>query len=157
MRVPLPESPRIAYAAALTRALLFGIRNLCEANGARFVVLTTERWEASHLPEPPTMFELGGRGYTFSQASARRVIDAVLQGLPTIRVSGIRPDAVISKADSHWNKDANNDAMHWLGRALVRELRGGGLQQTAERAARTENSKVNLSATGDSASASLGR
>ncbi|MEP7305985.1 MAG: hypothetical protein ABJA98_10755 [Acidobacteriota bacterium] len=123
----VPESPRLAYAAALTRALLLRIRNLCEAKGARFVVLITQRWEASGLPERPTMFELGGKGYTFSQASARRVIDAVLQGLPTIRVKGLRPDAVISKADSHWNRDGNKYAMQWLGRELVRELHRGGL------------------------------
>ncbi|MEP7310602.1 MAG: hypothetical protein ABJA98_34300 [Acidobacteriota bacterium] len=118
----VPESPRLKYAAALTRGLLFRIRDLCETKGARFVVLTTERWETSHLPEPATTFELDGKGYTFSQASARRVIDGVLEGLPTIRVSGIPSDAVISKTDSHWDRDGNNYAMHWLGRELVREL-----------------------------------
>ena len=118
----VPESPRLTYAAALTRALLFRIRSLCEAKGAKFVVLTTERWDTSGLPESPTMFEVNGKGYTFSQASARRVIDRVLDGLPTIRVSGVPPGAVVSKTDSHWNREGNDYAMRWLGRQLVGEL-----------------------------------
>ncbi len=118
----VPQSPRLTYAAALTRALLFRIRNLCEAKGAKFVVLTTERWETSALPESPTMFEVNGKGYMFSQASARRVIEGVLDGLPTIRVSGIPAEAVISKTDSHWNREGNDYAMRWLGRQLLGEL-----------------------------------
>ena len=59
-----PESPRLQYAAALTRALLVRIQTLCEANGARFFVLTTERWNTSHIPDTPTMFEVNSKGYT---------------------------------------------------------------------------------------------
>jgi hypothetical protein len=119
----VPESPRLQYAAALTRALLVRIQSLCEAKGARFFVLTTERWNTSHIPESATTFEVNGKGYTLSSASARRVTEAILVGLPTIRVTGISPEAVTSKTDSHWNAEGNQYVMDQVGRELVRELR----------------------------------
>jgi hypothetical protein len=102
-----PESPRLQYAAALTRALLLRIRSLCEANGAKLFILTTERWDTSGIPDTPTMFEVKGKGYTLSSTSAVGVINRVLDGLPIIRVSGIPRDAVISKTDAHWSAEGN--------------------------------------------------
>ena len=61
----------------------------------------------SHIPETPTMFEVNGKGYTLSSSSARHVTEAILAGLPTIRVTGISPAAVISKTDNHWNVEGN--------------------------------------------------
>jgi hypothetical protein len=119
----VPESPRLKYAAALTRALLLRIRSLCEANGAKFFVLITERWGTSGIPDTPTMFEVKGKGYTLSSTSASRVIDRVLDGLPTIRVSGIPRDAVISKTDAHWSAEGNKYVMEQLGHQLVKTLR----------------------------------
>ena len=49
--------------------------------------------------------------------------EAILAGLPTIRVTGISPAAVISKTDNHWNVEGNEYVMNWVGRDLVRELR----------------------------------
>jgi hypothetical protein len=125
----VPESPRLHYAAALTRALLLRIQRLCEDHGARFVVLTTERWDISHIPEAPTLFEVNGSGYTLSAAAARQVIDGVLTGLPTLRVTGISPDAVVSKTDSHWNAEGNTYAMTALGRRLLEDLGGQSLKR----------------------------
>jgi hypothetical protein len=117
----VPESPRLYYAAALTRALLLRIQHLSEANGAKFFVLITERWSISHIPEAPTMFEVNGKGYMLATSSARHVIDGVLEGLPTIRVTGVPSDAVVSKTDGHWNAEGNNYAMQWTARELARE------------------------------------
>jgi hypothetical protein len=117
----IPESPRLKYAAALTRALLLRIRSLCETNGAKFYILTTEPWFNMGIPDAPTMFEVKGKGYTLSSASARRVINEVLDGLPTVRVIGTPPDAVISKTDAHWNAEGNKYVMDWLGRELAKD------------------------------------
>jgi hypothetical protein len=119
----VPESPRLKYAAALTRALLLRIRSLCEANGAKFFVLTTERWDTSGIPETPTMFEVKGKGYTLSSMSASGVIDRVLDGLQAIRVNGIPPDAVISKTDAHWSAEGNKYVMERVGHQLAKGLR----------------------------------
>jgi hypothetical protein len=118
----VPESARLHYAAALTRALLLQIQQLCQANGVRFFVLTTERWHISHIPETPTLFEVNGKGYTLSASSARHVIDEVMDGLPWIRVTGVSPEAVTSKTDSHWNVAGNKFVMDWVARELLREL-----------------------------------
>jgi hypothetical protein len=118
----VPESPRLKYAAALTRALLFRIRSLCEANGAQFFVLVTERWATIGIPDTPTMFEVKGKGYTLSSKSASGVIDGVLDGLQTIRVSA-PPDAVISKTDAHWSAEGNKYVMERVGHQLTKRLR----------------------------------
>ena len=117
------ESPRLKYAAALTRALLLRIRSLCEANGAKFFVMITERWDTSGIPQTPTMFEVKGKGYTLSSMSASGVIDRVLDGLQTIRVNGIPPDAVISKTDAHWSAEGNKYVMERVGHQLANWLR----------------------------------
>jgi hypothetical protein len=119
----VPESPRLKYAATLTRALLLRIRSLCEANGAKFFVLITERWDTSGIPQTPTMFEVKGKGYTLSAMSASGVIDRVLDGLQTIRVNGIPPDAVISKTDAHWSAEGNKYVMERVGHQLAKGLR----------------------------------
>jgi hypothetical protein len=117
----VPESPRLTYSAALTRALLLRIRDLCEANGARFFILIAER--PLPIPDPPTMFEVKGKGYWLSSAARRDLIARIMEGLPTIRVTGTPPDAVISKTDGHWNTEGNNYVMDSLGRRLASELR----------------------------------
>jgi hypothetical protein len=119
----VPESPRLKYAAALTRALLLRIRSLCEANGAEFFVLMTERWDTSGIPDTPTMFEVKGKGYTLSSTSAVGVINTVLEGLPTIRVNRMPPGMEISKTDAHWNAEGNKYVMEQLGYQLVKRLR----------------------------------
>jgi hypothetical protein len=117
----VPESPRLTYSAALTRALLLRIRDLCEANGAKFFILIAER--SLPIPDPPTMFEVKGKGYRLSSAARRAVIARIMEGLPTIRVTGTPPDAVISKTDGHWNTEGNRYVMDSLGRQLASELR----------------------------------
>jgi hypothetical protein len=116
-----PESPRLRYAAALTWALLLRIRAVCKANGARFFVPDTAGWDTA-LTEPTT-FDVKGKGYVLSSASARRLIEEVLDGLPTIRVPGLPPDAVVSKPDHHLNASGNKYVMESLARRLVGELR----------------------------------
>jgi hypothetical protein len=117
----VPESPRLTYSAALTRALLLRIRDLCEANGAKFFVMIAER--SLRIPDAPTMFEVKGKGYWLSSDARRAVIARIVKGLPTIRVTGTPPDAVISKTDGHWNTEGNNYVMDSLGRRLASELR----------------------------------
>ena len=117
----VPPSLRLRYAAVLTRALLLRIRDVCDENGAKFFVLHTERWDT--YPEKPTLFEVKGKGYVLSSASARRLIDGVLDGLPTIRVEGVPTDAVVSKTDRHLSGEGNKYVMESLARQLVRELR----------------------------------
>jgi hypothetical protein len=119
----VPESARLKYAAALTHALLLRIKSLSETHGARFYVLTTERWDTKAIPDAPTMFEVKGKGYTLSSASALRIIDDVLDGLPAVRVIGTSPDAVMSKTDAHWNAEGNKYVMDWLGREVANDLR----------------------------------
>jgi hypothetical protein len=116
----VPESPRLKYSAALTRALLARIRDVCAENGAKFFVLQTESWQT--YPEQPTPFEVRGKGYVLSSASARRLIDGVLDGLPTIRVEGVPTGAVISKTDRHLSREGNKYVMESLARQLVGEL-----------------------------------
>jgi hypothetical protein len=118
----VPESPRLKYAAALTRALLLRIRTLSEASGAKFYILTTERWDTATIPDAPTMFEVNGKGYTLSSASALRVVDGILEGLPAVRVTGIPPDDVISKTDSHWNGAGNKYVMDRVAREVTKDL-----------------------------------
>jgi hypothetical protein len=60
-----------------------------------------------------------GKGYVLSSESARRLIDGVLDGLPTIRLPGVPPDAVISKTDRHLNASGNKYVMETLARHLV--------------------------------------
>jgi hypothetical protein len=117
----VPESPRLTYSAALTRALLLRIRDLCEANGAKFFILIAER--LLPIPDPPTMFEVKGKGYWLSSAARRALIARMMEGLPTIRVTGTPRDAVISKTDGHLNAEGNKYVMDWLGRRLASELR----------------------------------
>jgi hypothetical protein len=117
----VPESPRLTYSAALTRALLVRIRDLCEANGAKFFIMIAER--PLRIPDAPTMFEVKGKGYWLSSDARRAVIARIMKGLPTIRVTGTPPDAVISKTDGHWNTEGNNYVMDSLGRQLASELR----------------------------------
>jgi hypothetical protein len=68
------------------------------------------------------MFEVKGRGYRLSLAAHRRVIDRVVEGLPTIRVTGTPSDATISQTDGHWNTEGNRYVMDWLGRRLASEF-----------------------------------
>ena len=117
----VPESPRLTYSAALTRALLLRIRDLCEANGAKFFTVIAER--PLRIPDAPTMFEVRGKGYWLSSAARRAVIARVMEGLSTIRVTGTPRDAVISKTDGHWNTEGNNYVMDAVGRQLASELR----------------------------------
>ena len=117
----VPESPRLTYSAALTRALLFRIRDLSEANGARFFILIAEH--SLPIPDPPTMFEVHGKGYWLSAAARRALHARVVEGLPTIRVTGTPSDAVVSKTDRHWNTEGNEYVMDSLGRRLASELR----------------------------------
>jgi hypothetical protein len=112
----VPRSPRLEYAAALTRALLLRTRSVCEAHGAKLLILRAEEWET--LPESPTLFEVNGRGYTLSSASARQLIDGVLDGLATLHVEWPR-DAVVSKTDSHLNAEGNRYVMQSLARQLA--------------------------------------
>jgi hypothetical protein len=100
----VPQSPRLRYAVELTRKLLFRIQDLCDANGATFVVLyTAERWTLPSIPAAPTLFEVNGKGLTLSSASARELIDDVLDGLPTIRVEEFPAHVTVSRTDSHLN------------------------------------------------------
>jgi hypothetical protein len=117
----VPESPRLTYSAALTRALLLRIRDLSEANGAKFFILVAEK--SLPIPDPPTMFEIKGKGYWLSAAARRAVLARVVEGLPAIRVTGTSPDAVISKTDRHWNTEGNKYVMDSLGRRLASEFR----------------------------------
>jgi hypothetical protein len=117
----VPESPRLTYSAALTRALLLRIRDLCEANGAKFFILMAER--PLRIPDSPTMFEVNGKGYWLSSNARRAVIARIMEGLSTIPVTGTPPDAVISKTDGHWNTEGNTYVMDSLGRRLASELR----------------------------------
>lgn len=117
----VPESPRLTYSAALTRALLLRIRDLSEASGAKFFILVAEK--SPPIPDPPTMFEVKGKGYWLSAAARRAVLARVLEGLPTIRVTGTPSDAVVSKTDGHWNTEGNAYVMDSLGRRLASELR----------------------------------
>jgi hypothetical protein len=117
----VPESPRLTYSAALTRALLLRIRDLSEANGARFFILIAEK--TLPIPDAPTMFEVKGRGYWLSANARRALLARVVEGLSTIRVTGTPPDAVISKTDGHWNTEGNEYVMDSLGRRLASELR----------------------------------
>jgi hypothetical protein len=114
----VPSSPRLRYAAALTRALLLRVQGVCEAHGARLFVLYTERW--STLPAEPTLFDVRGKGFTLSSASARRLIDGVLDGLATIRVE--RPAQVVSKTDGHLNAEGNRYVMESVARSLVHQV-----------------------------------
>jgi hypothetical protein len=116
----VPHSPRLRYAAALTRALLLRIRDLCDDNRARFLVLYSTHWDT--YPEEPTLVEVRGKGYVVSSASARRLIDGVLDGLPTIRVEGVPTDAVISRTDRHLNGEGNKYVMEALARHLAGQL-----------------------------------
>ena len=119
----VPESQRLTYAAALTRALLLRIRSLCEANGAKFFVLDTDRWENVPIPEAPTLFEVRGKGFEMSSASARRIVGRVLDGLPTIQVRGVSPGAVVSKIDNHLSGEGNRYVMESLASQLVQRVR----------------------------------
>lgn len=114
----VPVSPRLEYAAALTRALLLKIKRVCEAHGAKLFVLTTEQWDS--LPDHPTVFEVKGKGVMLSSAAARRLIDGVLDGLPTIRVE--RPAQVISKTDSHLNAEGNRYVMDSVAWHIVEQM-----------------------------------
>jgi len=116
-----PPSPRLRYAASLTRALLLRIRDLCQANDAAFFILDTAP-KLSSFPDAPTLFEVSGKGYLLSSASARRLIAGVLDGLPTIRVEGIPTGAVVSKTDHHLNATGNTYVMEALARQLVGKL-----------------------------------
>jgi hypothetical protein len=69
------------------------------------------------------MFEVKGKGYTLSSMSASGVIDRVLDGLQTIRVNDIPPDAVISKTDAHWSAEGNKYVMERVGHQLAKGLR----------------------------------
>ena len=117
----VPESPRLTYSAALTRALLLRIRDVSEANDARFFILIAER--SLPIPDSPTMFEVKGKGYWLSSAARRALIARIMEGLPTIRVTGTPPDAIVSKTDGHWNTEGNEYVMRSLGRRLGNELR----------------------------------
>jgi hypothetical protein len=105
----------------LTRALLLRIRDLSESNGARFFILIAEK--SLPIPDPPTMFEVKGKGYWLSAAARRALLARVVEGLSTIRVTGTPPDAVVSKTDGHWNTEGNRYVMDSLGRRLASELR----------------------------------
>jgi len=116
-----PESPRLRYAAALTRALLLRIQTVCADNGVRFFVLQTDDAMGTY-PEQPTLFEVNGKGYRLSSTSAHRLINGVLDGLPIIFVAGIPTDAVISKTDRHLNASGNRYVMESLARQLAGQL-----------------------------------
>ena len=101
--------------------MLLGIRDLCEANGAKFFIMIAER--PLRIPDAPTMFEVKGKGYWLSANARRALLARVVGGLSTIRVMGTPPDAVISKTDGHWNTEGNEYVMDSLGRRLASELR----------------------------------
>jgi hypothetical protein len=116
----VPESPRLKYSADLTRALLLRIWDVCKAHDARFFVLYTVGWDL--YPEEATVFDVRGKGFALSTASARRLIDRVLDGLPTIRVENLPAEAVVSKTDRHLNGEGNAYVMEALARDLLRAL-----------------------------------
>jgi hypothetical protein len=117
----VPVSARLAYGVTLTRLLLQKIQQLCEANGARFLIFLPEGWAT--LPEEPTLFEVNGKGVVLSAASARHLIDESLRGMRTIRVPGAPSNAFISATDPHLNEQGNRYVMEALAGRLQADLR----------------------------------
>ncbi len=119
----VPESPRLRYAATLTRTLLTRIQRLSREHHAEFVIVDTTHWHRGAIPEAPTLFEVNGKAYMLSTDSARRLIAGVLDGFPTIHVGGIGDDMVISKTDHHLAAQGNRMVMESVAKHLAREFR----------------------------------
>jgi hypothetical protein len=118
----VPVSARLAYGVKLTRLLLQAIQQLCEANGAGFRIFMFEDWPA-RLPAEPTLFEVNGKGYMLSVASARHLVDELLRGLPTIRVHGPPPNSFVSATNRHLNAEGNRYVMEALAGRLQAEFK----------------------------------
>jgi hypothetical protein len=120
-----PESERLAYSLKLTRRLLQEIRQLCDANSARFYVFMLEDTGTmvppGAIPEAPTLFEINGKGYVLSATSARRRLDDLLRDTPTI-LAPAPANAFVSATDLHLNDQGNRYAMDAIARRLHADL-----------------------------------
>ena len=117
-----PRSPRLDYSIRLTRALLREIAQLCGRHRAAFLVFYVDTGPTG-LPEEPTPFEVSGRLLTMSNATARAVVREVLADVPSLELSGFRPEFRISSTDSHLNEAGNRYFMAELARQLAASLR----------------------------------
>lgn len=99
-----PPSPRMLHAIALTRAILSRIAEVCQKNGAEFVVFY--RRENTLFPEESTDFDANGSRVTLSSLTANQILDRLFEGMPAEAVDGITPEMVI-QADDHLNGMGN--------------------------------------------------
>jgi hypothetical protein len=114
-----PPSPRLRYSAQLTRTLLKEIWKCCQQNDAQFVVFDLQAWDLYGVPEEPTAFDVNGKTVTLSVASARKLVDDIFAGMPTLKVPASPKAQRISKTDLHLNDEGNKYVMEALARWLV--------------------------------------
>jgi hypothetical protein len=99
-----PPSPRMRYAAALTRALLERMAAFCNAHGAELYVFYRD--ERTLFPREPTDFAVDGHVVTLDLQTADVLLGELFAGLPLDVISGLTPDMLLPRED-HLNARGN--------------------------------------------------
>ncbi|MFO0759837.1 MAG: hypothetical protein U0359_25350 [Byssovorax sp.] len=113
----VPESPRLRYAIALTRALLREIRAYCEARKIALLIFHTPMPRVA--PDEPTAYRAGDRAVTLSDAAARAVVARVVEGFDALSIPDLPEDWMRGKRDAHLSDEANRRVMARLAEAVA--------------------------------------